>query len=82
MFNWKEPEASTLGKLSLRSWYAVILCQRIGRDGLKYIMDTAFDYYEKQSFPFVINKYGDNRECTIFDPRSTTILCSGIRLES
>ncbi len=58
VFNWEEYETSTLGKPSLRSWYAVILCQWMNGGGLKYIMDRALDYHEQNPYPFWINKYG------------------------
>lgn len=58
VFNWEEYETSTLGKPSLRSWYAVILCQWMDGGGLKYIMDRALDYHEQNPYPFWINKYG------------------------
>ena len=67
VFNWEEYEASTLGKKTLRSWYAVILCQWMDGDGLKYIMDRALDYHEKNPYPFWINKYGAPGT---YDPRS------------
>lgn len=58
VFNWEEYEASTLGKPSLRSWYAVILCQWMDGGGLKYIMDRALEYHKQHPYPFWINKYG------------------------
>lgn len=58
VFNWEEYETNTLGKPSLRSWYAVILCQWMDGGGLKYIMDRALDYHEQNPYPFWINKYG------------------------
>ena len=67
VFNWEEYEASSLGKPSLRSWYAVILCQWMDGGGLKYIMDRALDYHKKNPYPFWINKYGTPGT---YDPRS------------
>ena len=58
VFNWEEYEASTLGKPSLRRWYAVILCQWMEGGGLKFIMDRALEYHEQHPQPFWINKYG------------------------
>ena len=58
VFNWEEYEKSTLGKKTLRSWYAVILCQWMDGGGLKYIMNRALDYHEQNPYPFWINKYG------------------------
>lgn len=58
VFNWEEYEKSTLGKKTLRSWYAVVLCQWMDGGGLKYIMDRALDYHEQNPYPFWINKYG------------------------
>lgn len=67
VFNWEEYEASSLGKKTLRSWYAVILCQWMDGGGLKYIMDRALDYHEKNPYPFWINKHGAPG---MYDPRS------------
>jgi len=58
VFNWEEYEASTLGKSSLRRWYAVILCQWMDGGGLKFIMDRALEYHQNHPYPFWINKYG------------------------
>ena len=58
VFNWEEYEASTLGKPSLRRWYAVILCQWMDGGGLKFIMDRALEYHQNHPYPFWINKYG------------------------
>lgn len=58
VFNWEEYEASTIGKPSLRRWYAVILCQWMEGGGLKFIMDRALEYHEQHPQPFWINKYG------------------------
>lgn len=67
VFNWEGYEASSLGKPSLRRWYAVILCQWMDGGGLKYIMDRALDYHKKNPHPFWINKYGTPGT---YDPRS------------
>ena len=58
VFKWEEYEASTLGKPSLRRWYAVILCQWMDGGGLKFIMDRALEYHQNHPYPFWINKYG------------------------
>jgi hypothetical protein len=67
VFNWEEYEASSLGKPSLRSWYAVVLCQWMDGGGLKYIMDRALDYHKKNPYPFWINKYG---QLGTYNPKS------------
>lgn len=58
VFNWEEYEAGTLGKPSLRRWYAVILCQWMDGGGLKFIMDRALEYHQNHPYPFWINKHG------------------------
>lgn len=58
VFKWEEYEASTLGKPSLRRWYAVILCQWMDGGGLKFIMDRALEYHQNHPYPFWINKFG------------------------
>lgn len=58
VFNWEEYEAGTLGKPSLRRWYAVILCQWMDGGGLKFIMERALEYHQNHPYPFWINKYG------------------------
>ena len=57
VFKWEEYEASTLGKPSLRRWYAVILCQWMDGGGLKFIMDRALEYHQNHPYPFWINKF-------------------------
>lgn len=44
IFEWKVYEKNTLGKESLRRWYAVILCQWMEGYGLSYIMRSAIEY--------------------------------------
>ncbi|MDI6618028.1 MAG: DEAD/DEAH box helicase [Clostridiales bacterium] len=66
VFRWDIYESGTLGKISLRSWYAVILCQWMEGGGLKYIMDRALDYHKDHPDNFWLNRYTK----TCYDYRS------------
>lgn len=57
VFQWDIYESSTLGKASLRSWYAVILCQWMEGNGLNYIMKEALKHRKKNPQDFWINRY-------------------------
>ncbi|WP_329886775.1 DEAD/DEAH box helicase [Pseudoramibacter sp. HA2172] len=67
VFRWDMYESSTLGKDSLRRWYAVILCQWMEGGGLKFIMNRALEYHAQNPYPFWINKYGPP---TTYNPKS------------
>lgn len=58
VFRWDIYESGTLGKASLRRWYAVILSQWMEGGGLKYIMDRALEYHHKNPDPFWPYKHG------------------------
>lgn len=57
VFQWEIYESSTLGKVSLRSWYAVILCQWMEGNGLNYIMEEVLEHRKKNPQDFWINRY-------------------------
>lgn len=57
IFRWDIYESSTLGKPTLRRWYAVILCQWMEGGGLKFIMNEALKYHKDNPSPFWINRY-------------------------
>lgn len=57
VFQWEIYESSTLGKASLRSWYAVILSQWMEGNGLNYIMRKALEHRKKNPQDFWINRY-------------------------
>lgn len=57
IFDWPKYEAATLGKPSLRSWYAVILSQWMSGTGLNSIMKKVLDYRRQHPDDFWINKY-------------------------
>ncbi len=57
VFRWDLYESSTLGKPSLRSWYAVILSQWMEGNGLNYIMRKAMEHRKKNPQDFWINRY-------------------------
>ena len=67
VFRWDIYESGTLGKSSLRKWYAVILCQWMEGGGLKFIMDRALNYHRDNPYPFWINKYDPP---TTYNPNS------------
>ena len=67
VFRWDIYESGTLGKPTLRKWYAVILCQWMEGGGLKFIMDRALNYHRDNPYPFWINKY---EPPTTYNPRS------------
>ena len=58
VFRWDIYESGTLGKPTLRKWYAVILCQWMEGGGLKFIMTRALNYHKDNPRPFWINRYG------------------------
>lgn len=57
VFQWKIYESSTLGKDSLLSWYAVILCEWMEGNGLNYIMRAALKHHRDKPDDFWINRY-------------------------
>lgn len=57
VFQWEIYESSTLGKASLRSWYAVILSQWMEGNGLNYIMRKALEHRKKNPQSFWLNRY-------------------------
>lgn len=57
VFRWKIYESSTLGKDSLLSWYAVILCEWMEGNGLNYIMRAALKHHREKPTDFWINRY-------------------------
>ena len=54
VFQWDIYESSTLGKASLRTWYAVILSQWMEGNGLNYIMRKALEHWQKNPDDFWI----------------------------
>ncbi|MDU7029383.1 hypothetical protein [Robinsoniella peoriensis] len=62
IFDWEIYEKSSLGKESLRKWYAVILCQWMEGTGLSYIMKKAIEY--KRDHP-------DNFRVSAYEPPTT-----------
>lgn len=67
VFRWDIYESGTLGKSTLRKWYAVILCQWMEGGGLKFIMSRALDYHRDNPYPFWVNRY---EHPTTYNPRS------------
>lgn len=57
IFEWNTYEKSSLGKESLRRWYAVILCQWMEGTGLSYIMKKAIEYRRDHPDNFYISAY-------------------------
>ena len=57
VFQWKIYESSTLGKDTLLSWYAVILCEWMEGNGLNYIMRAALKHHREKPDNFWINNY-------------------------
>ena len=57
VFQWKIYESSTLGKDTLLSWYAVILCEWMEGNGLNYIMRAALKHHREHPENFWINNY-------------------------
>ena len=57
IFEWDVYEKSSLGKDTLRSWYAVILCQWMEGSGLSYIMKQALGYWRKHPENFRVSSY-------------------------
>lgn len=67
IFDWETYEESTLGKPSLRSWYAVILCQWMEGSGLNYIMRSAIRYRKEHPENFRVSM---SQPPTTYDDRS------------
>lgn len=57
IFDWEIYEKSTLGKESMRRWYAVILCQWMEGMGLSNIMKTAIEYRKNHPENFHVSAY-------------------------
>jgi hypothetical protein len=57
VFQWPIYESATLGKESLRTWYAVILCQWMEGNGLNFIMKAALRHHKENPEDFWINRY-------------------------
>jgi hypothetical protein len=57
IFEWNIYEKSTLGKESLRKWYAVILCQWMEGSGLSMIMKQTIKHWQDNPFNFRISRY-------------------------
>lgn len=57
VFQWKTYESNTLGKDTLLSWYAVILCEWMEGNGLNYIMRAALKHHRENPENFWINNY-------------------------
>ena len=57
VFDWEIYEEKTLGKTSLRSWYAVILCQWMEGSGLSYIMKAAIKHKKEHPDNFRVSAY-------------------------
>lgn len=57
VFQWRIYESSTLGKDTLLSWYAVILCEWMEGNGLNYIMRAALKHHREKPKNFWINNY-------------------------
>lgn len=57
IFDWEIYEKSSLGKESLRKWYAVILCQWMEGTGLSYIMKKAIEYKRDHPDNFRVSAY-------------------------
>ena len=57
IFEWDIYEKSSLGKESLRRWYAVILCQWMEGTGLSFIMKKAIEYRRDHPENFRVSAY-------------------------
>ncbi|MCC8137614.1 MAG: DEAD/DEAH box helicase [Clostridiales bacterium] len=57
IFEWGTYEKSSLGKESLRKWYAVILCEWMEGVGLSYIMKRAIEYKRDHPQDFRVSAY-------------------------
>lgn len=57
IFEWDTYERSSLGKESLRRWYAVILCQWMEGTGLSFIMKKAIEYRRDHPENFRVSMY-------------------------
>lgn len=57
IFDWEIYEKSTLGKESLRRWYAVILRQWMEGTGLHFIMKRAIEYHKNHPDNFYVSSY-------------------------
>ena len=57
VFRWETYESSTLGKDTLLSWHAVILCEWMEGNGLNYIMRAALKNHRENPDNFRINNY-------------------------
>lgn len=57
IFEWDTYEKSSLGKESLRRWYAVILCQWMEGTGLSFIMKKAIEYRRDHPENFRVSMY-------------------------
>ena len=58
VFRWDIYESGTLGKASMRRWYAVILSQWMEGGGLKFIMNRALEYHRDNPDRFWPKKHG------------------------
>ena len=67
IFEWDIYEKSSLGKESLRKWYAVILCRWMEGMGLSYIMKKAIDFKRDHPENFRVSAY---QPPTIYNDRS------------
>ena len=67
IFEWEVYEKNTLGKESLRRWYAVILCQWMEGYGLSYIMRSAIEYRKNHPDNFRVSAY---EPPTVYNDRS------------
>ena len=57
IFEWEIYEKSSLGKESMRKWYAVILCQWMEGTGLSFIMKKAIEYRRDHPDNFRVSAY-------------------------
>lgn len=57
IFKWEKYEASSLGKVSLLRWYAVVLIQWMEGTGLSNIMKKALEYRQEHPDNFWVNHY-------------------------
>lgn len=57
VFQWRIYESSTLGRDTLLSWYAVILCEWMEGNGLNYIMRAALKHHREKPENFWLNNY-------------------------
>lgn len=67
IFEWPIYEKSSLGKESMRRWYAVILCQWMEGMGLSFIMKKALEYHRNNPDNFRVSAY---QPPTIYNDRS------------